>query len=346
MLSCIEFRYDGDRQRYLVRERDPYDWDVILAESWHDYLGDQIWSDYTVAPNGEGAPVATTAANYVSGLGLVNMTTAPGEKEEATRYFHADMLGSTRLLTDEGGSIISGAGPADLTYAAFGRRLPFATPGEYPTPPTPVGIRYGFAGAHGYQDDALAGSGPQDWRAAGLLHLGARYYHPDLGRFVMRDPIGIRGGGNVYVYGGNAPPWIVDPTGRDFSYVSLAGAAGIGAFLGGVTSGVQTGPAGLTWSWSAAGWGALGGAIAGGAGFVGPAFGAAGKFWGPSVGGTIGNLISGFAAGHSGWQLVGDAAAGMIGGFMGGFMMEEAGMYWESAMWTIDVNIVTNCFHK
>jgi RHS repeat-associated protein len=38
-----------------------------------------------------------------------------------------------------------------------------------------------------------------------LYDYGLRWYHPDQGRFVNRDPIGEAGGINLYAYVGNDP---------------------------------------------------------------------------------------------------------------------------------------------
>jgi RHS repeat-associated protein len=46
-----------------------------------------------------------------------------------------------------------------------------------------------------------------------LLHVGWRWYDPALGRFVQRDPIGLTGGLNVYVYLRANPVCVVDPLG-------------------------------------------------------------------------------------------------------------------------------------
>ncbi|MDX1746070.1 MAG: RHS repeat-associated core domain-containing protein, partial [Halobacteriales archaeon] len=40
---------------------------------------------------------------------------------------------------------------------------------------------------------------------AGLLYLRARYYDPEIGRFISEDPIGLQGGINPYVYASNDP---------------------------------------------------------------------------------------------------------------------------------------------
>ncbi|WP_306296926.1 RHS repeat-associated core domain-containing protein, partial [Escherichia coli] len=39
-----------------------------------------------------------------------------------------------------------------------------------------------------------------------------RYYDPDVGRFMVTDPIGLRGGLNLYAYAPNPLSWI-DPFG-------------------------------------------------------------------------------------------------------------------------------------
>lgn len=46
-----------------------------------------------------------------------------------------------------------------------------------------------------------------------LYHMGARYYDPQLGRWLSEDPAGIAGGLNLYAYAGNDPVNRRDPTG-------------------------------------------------------------------------------------------------------------------------------------
>jgi RHS repeat-associated protein len=49
--------------------------------------------------------------------------------------------------------------------------------------------------------------------ASGLIFYRARYYHPGLGRFASRDPIGMQGGINPYAYAGGNPVGFNDPSG-------------------------------------------------------------------------------------------------------------------------------------
>jgi len=83
------------------------------------------------------------------------------------------------------------------------------------------GGRYGFAGAWGYQAAGGEECGPvgeeflcDPLAELGWLHVGERYYDPACGRFVQRDPIGIRGGFNTYVYAENSPVFVIDPEGE------------------------------------------------------------------------------------------------------------------------------------
>jgi len=46
-----------------------------------------------------------------------------------------------------------------------------------------------------------------------LLHVGWRWYDPALGRFVQRDPMGLRGAVNLYLYCGGDGVKFVDPAG-------------------------------------------------------------------------------------------------------------------------------------
>jgi RHS repeat-associated protein len=55
-----------------------------------------------------------------------------------------------------------------------------------------------------------------------LIFLRARYYSPDIGRFIKRDPIGYRGGLNLYGYVGNNPVLYTDPSGL-FGYGNYCG---------------------------------------------------------------------------------------------------------------------------
>src|SRR5574340_1363501 len=68
----------------------------------------------------------------------------------------------------------------------------------------------------------------------GMMQLGARFYWPEMGRFIQQDPIGD--GANWYAYVGNNPVVGIDPEG--LASLSFDAYLGVG---GGFTIGYQRG---------------------------------------------------------------------------------------------------------
>jgi len=110
-------------------------------------------------------------------------------RSSTTKYYGSDRLGTNALETNS-----SQAVTATKTYDAFG--MPVASTGSSASP-------FGFAGQHGYQEDA----------DSGLKLLGHRYYDASTGRFLTRDP--VKDGRNWYGYCDNNPLTQVDPDGLD-----------------------------------------------------------------------------------------------------------------------------------
>jgi len=48
---------------------------------------------------------------------------------------------------------------------------------------------------------------------SGLYYYRARFYDPEMGRFITQDPIGFLGGVNLHAYVGNEPVGRIDPLG-------------------------------------------------------------------------------------------------------------------------------------
>jgi len=182
-----EFRYDGARARYMNRQLDPaglllnppvY---TPLSTTWSDYDGDEIYGDFEMV---SGSPV--NKRSFEPGTARTeNPLTTPG-----TNYYHGDLLGTTRLMSNPSGGSIEPA-----VYTAFGERIS--------APLVTDSTRYGYVGAWGYEQNA-------DFL---FLHVGARYYDPSSGRFLQRDPIGIHGGLNVFSYADNVPTAQADALG-------------------------------------------------------------------------------------------------------------------------------------
>jgi RHS repeat-associated protein len=204
-----EFHFDSGRERYFARHYyiDPNDADpahtfntnywIAQSTAGTDYLNQQPYADYSLAnPN---VPVEVT--RYLAGYGVHQAETlgSPG----STTGFQGDMIRSTMLLTDSNNG---GAAVSDVTaYTAFG---------ELVTPNSELGTRYAYAGGWGYESGYITLQGVNTSLAPiTLQHVGWRWYQPGIGRFVQRDPIGIRAGTNAYLYCCGRPTIWADPLG-------------------------------------------------------------------------------------------------------------------------------------
>ena len=102
-----------------------------------------------------------------------------------TLYYHADLLGSARLLTDG-----TGATKGTRSFKAFGETR--TSTGE--------ATDAGYVGTFGVETDPN-----------GLLFMRNRYYNAGMGRFIQMDPIGIASGSvNLYKYVSNNPLTYID----------------------------------------------------------------------------------------------------------------------------------------
>ncbi len=92
----------------------------------------------------------------------------------------------------------------------------------------------GFGGQWGYYTDnetAPVNTTTPTIRAP-LVLCGLRYYDPNTGRFITRDPTGYEGGINPYTFCGNNPVNYADPLGTDFDYNSHQAVADLFKFVG------------------------------------------------------------------------------------------------------------------
>ena len=193
-------------------------------EAWTDCLGPQAYVDYTVTVVVGTPPVRKFEEHmrFLAGLGIHGRE-GLGEGGEIPRFMHGDLIGSTMMETGPTGEVASSGGWEDSLlwqYTAFGEPI-------WPWPE--VGIqrtvssgRYKYAGSYGYEWGMIHLWGAnEDLPPILLLHVGERWYQPGVGRFIQRDPIGIDGGLNVYVYARNAPTIAVDPNGEAVWVVAL-----------------------------------------------------------------------------------------------------------------------------
>ena len=129
--------------------------------------------------------VGGTLTKYQNGPGIDNKLKSTSGT--TINYFLADHLGSTNGLTNSSGTLT-----ASNSYDSFGNPSNTAFPS-----------RYQFTGR---EYDSFSG----------LQFSRARFYDPNLGRFISEDPIGFRGGDvNLYGYVKNRPLRYRDPRGLD-----------------------------------------------------------------------------------------------------------------------------------
>jgi RHS repeat-associated protein len=143
------------------------------------------------------------------------------------RYLHQDGLGNVVALTDETGSVLE-----RVRYDAYGQPEHLTAAGAV-SGVSPTGNRFLFTGREWFPE-------------LGLQDNRHRYYHPGVGRWLSRDPIGELGGLNLYGYVGNRPMSSVDPMGlsacSDFANGAVNAVRDFGALAFAGTSLVVIGP--------------------------------------------------------------------------------------------------------
>ncbi|MFN0137712.1 MAG: RHS repeat-associated core domain-containing protein [Phycisphaerae bacterium] len=231
-LTAREFRFDGGRQRYATIDYDCNGtisenlWTRIGEVEWTDYLGDTPYGDFEISDNGSGGHTLTPERRYFALGGDESLNASGGVTD--SRYWHGDLIDSVSLVTKPSGTGGTGnVAPATTAYTAFGEQVSGAG-----FQPANVDVRYRYAGGHGYESDGIVLEGVNPTLATiRLSHVGERWYDPAIGRFVQRDPIGLRGGVNFYGYCRNSPLHWIDPDGMQQRAPVRPGTVG-GVFVG------------------------------------------------------------------------------------------------------------------
>lgn len=192
--SCGTTTYDWDVRNRLVGI-DGYkpDCSPLTATFEYDALGRRIektvnsrtiqylYDGLDIVQEIENGVVTT---NYIRTLNI-DEPLARIKADGTVRYYQADALGSIIAFTDESGAI-----KTQYTYDPYGNVTITGEPSDNPFQYT------------GRENDVT-----------GLYYYRARYYSPDLQRFISEDPIKLVGGINPYAYVGNDPMNWIDPYG-------------------------------------------------------------------------------------------------------------------------------------
>jgi RHS repeat-associated protein len=190
--GVVSYRYDYENR--LVRVTMP---SGTVVEFAYDPFGRRVgkavngkWTYYFYDNEDilyEYSQSGTIGNMYVHGTGIDEPLALKTRKGDY--YYHADGLGSVVALTDKRARVVQ-----DYEYDSFGNLKDRKNRVKQP---------YAFTGRE-YD------------RETGLYYYRARYYMPEIGRFISADPIGFFAGEmNLYSYVRNKPLDFTDPTGLD-----------------------------------------------------------------------------------------------------------------------------------
>jgi RHS repeat-associated protein len=194
--ETVQFDYDYDNR--LVRIVYPNGGEVRFG---YDGLGRRVFrqegSNVRYFYYDGGRIIAEREGNSWVVRYLLGLKSCSQVVSGQVRIYHADRLGSVRWVTDGTGNLV-----ASYVYEGFGKVVGQSGGGGGP---------YQFCGLWGYRND-------QD---AGLLHVGARYYEVETGRWVQKDPLdNVINPKNLnkYVYCVNDPINRIDPNGKKWGF--------------------------------------------------------------------------------------------------------------------------------
>jgi RHS repeat-associated protein len=158
--------------------------------------------------NGSGSHEYTAGISTVSSKAVSSSSSAPtisylqghqilgAEVNGVWQYWLGDHLGSIRETVNDTGTVIR-----SQEFGEHGQLLNSSGTGTF-APKT-------YQGALSVNDDTTD---------SGLYMMGHRHYASELGRFISRDPIGFRGGLNLFSGAGTSPVTIVDPSGLTLEF--------------------------------------------------------------------------------------------------------------------------------
>ena len=153
----------------------------------------------------------STPVCELDSTGHVSATNTWGVSGLLSRQVTGDSTGSAFYLFNPQGNVThrlnaQGQGQDAHTFDAWGNRLPSGNgQGQAAAADTTADPYSGFSSQYGGYRDA----------ETSLVLMGHRYYDPQQGRFLSRDPLGYGGGLNLYAYADNNPTNEVDPSGLD-----------------------------------------------------------------------------------------------------------------------------------
>ena len=202
-----DYQYDGE-SRLIFRSADTNADGTLDTFTHYYYAGVQVVETRDAAshpPSPRLSPLTTNTFGRpaTSILPILRDTYVDGEISAAGRiYYLTDANNNVTALADSSGNIIE-----RYVYDAYGKVTIYDA--------TWSNTRSSSA----YGNSVLFGGMALD-AVTGLYGDLMRWYHPGLGTFTSRDPLGLSAGANVYRYAGDNPVDRADPSGLDFIYTT------------------------------------------------------------------------------------------------------------------------------
>ena len=188
-----EYRYDALSRR-IVKKTGP---NRGNKETHYFYDDARIVEEQDAA----GVTLATyTYGNYIDEVLTMERDTG-GTPAFETYYYHQNALWSAEAITDGAANVVE-----RYAYDAYGH--PTIRDGSNNV------LTNSWGTAHSAIGNPWMFTGRQYDEETGIYYYRARYYDPDKGRFLQRDPAGYIDGMNLYSYVGDKPPIWIDPFGR------------------------------------------------------------------------------------------------------------------------------------
>ncbi|MCK5835419.1 MAG: hypothetical protein KAG98_06780, partial [Lentisphaeria bacterium] len=202
----INFLYDvsGRRvQKTLFEKGDGVtaplaDW-VESTKTQYVYSGSEVIEEYDYSISTTNYALAKT---YILGesvdqpIALILEPNATRQTPEVY-YYHTNIQQSVMAMTDENGAVVE-----RYSYDISGKQTVYDALGQtISIPQSSIGNQYGFTGRRIDVE-------------TGLMYFRARYYSPEQGRFISKDPLGFVDGMNSYA-GYFAMFGMIDPSGME-----------------------------------------------------------------------------------------------------------------------------------
>ncbi|EPY8187842.1 RHS repeat-associated core domain-containing protein, partial [Escherichia coli] len=217
------YRYDAEHRMVEVttaRETYRYVYDALGRRTEKQHISPDgkpynrtkfLWDGMRLAQ--ESRPEGISSLYIYSDPGsyepLARVDKAGKEGPNRILYFHTDVNGAPEEMTDSDGKIVWETG-----YQVWGNTIQEKD--------------------HGGVEQNLRYQGQYLDRETGLHYNLHRYYDPDVGRFMVTDPISLAGGINLYQYAPNPLSWI-DPLGLTVTPLNKEGFYVYGLYKPGAT---------------------------------------------------------------------------------------------------------------